>query len=82
MKGCQFAGFIAWAAPTMNSSTTATFTTTITLLTVADSRMPIISRTVTIAMMITAGRLKIAATCVPSASVISVPRAADNWGGM
>src|SRR5581483_1198595 len=66
----------------MNSSTTATFTNTITLLTVADSRMPTTNSSVTMAIIMTAGRLKMAATCVPSAKVINVPRAADNCGGM
>ena len=66
----------------MNTSTTATLTNTMTLLTVADSRMPITSSSVTTAIMMTAGRLKMAATCVPSAKVMSVPRAADNSGGM
>src|SRR6266550_6072981 len=63
MKGCQFAGLMACAAPTMNNSTTATLTNTMTLLTLADSLMPTTSSVVTIAMMITAGRLKTAVTC-------------------
>ncbi len=66
----------------MNSSTTATLIITITLLVFADSLMPITSSRVTIPMMMTAGRLKMAVTCVPSAKVMRVPRAADNSGGM
>src|SRR2546423_1976392 len=60
MKGCQLAGFTACAAATMKSSTTATLMNTMTLLTFADSLMPITNRVVTIAMMITAGRLNTA----------------------
>ena len=50
----------------ITSSTTATFTTTITPLTVADSRTPRTSSAVTRSAMSTAGRLKIAVTVVPS----------------
>src|SRR5438132_13442042 len=81
MNGCQLAGLIAWAAPPMNSSTTATFTKTMTLLTFADSLMPMTSSVVMIAMMITAGRLKTAVMVDPSARVTAVPRAADSAGG-
>jgi hypothetical protein len=42
----------------MNSSTTVTLTTTATLLTVADSLMPIISRIVSSPTMNIAGRLR------------------------
>src|SRR5207249_12228065 len=65
MNGCQLAEFTTLAAPKMNSSTTATFTNTIMLFTVADSRIPITSSSVMMPMMMTAGRLKIAVTCVP-----------------
>src|SRR5262249_24260744 len=82
MNGCQLAEWTACAAPTMNISTTATLTSTMTLLTVADSRMPITSSNVMMAIMMTAGRLKMAVTWVPSASVTSVPRAADSCAGM
>src|SRR2546422_8531912 len=58
MNGCQLAGLIACVAPAMNRSTTATFTNTMTLLTLADSLMPMTSSVVMIAMMITAGRLR------------------------
>src|SRR5690349_3048491 len=81
IKGCQFAGLIACAAPTMNSSTTATLMITITLLTLADSLMPMTRRVVTRAMMMTAGRLKIAVVVVPSAHVTAAPRAADSAHG-
>ena len=63
MNGCQLAGFTACAAPKMNSSTTATFTNTITLLTLADSLMPMTSSVVMMPMITIAGRLKIAVTC-------------------
>ena len=81
MNGCQLAGLMAWAAPMMNSSTTATFTNTITLLTFADSLMPMTRSVVMIAMMMTAGRLKTAVMVEPSARVTTVPRAADSAGG-
>ena len=42
--------------------TTATFTNTMTVLTLADSRMPMMIRTVTATVMRTAGRLKTAVT--------------------
>src|SRR6267143_887309 len=63
MNGCQLAGFTAWAAKTMNTNTTATLMRTITLLTLADSRIPITRSVVTSAMMMTAGELKTAVTC-------------------
>src|SRR2546426_5039759 len=63
MKGCQLAGFTACAAPMMKSSTTATFTNTMTLLTLADSLMPMTSSVVMMAMMMMAGRLNTAVTC-------------------
>src|SRR6267378_1568340 len=81
MNGCQLSGLMAWAANTMNRRTTATFTNTMMLLKFADSLMPITSRVVTRPMMITAGRLKIAATCVPSWHATMVPRAADRAQG-
>src|ERR1700693_724916 len=81
MNGCQLAGLTACAAPTMNSSTTATFTNTMTLLTLADSLMPMTSRVVMIAIMMTAGRLNTAVMVEPSARVTAVPRAADRAGG-
>ena len=65
----------------MNSSTTASFTKTMTLLTFADSLMPMTSSVVMIAMMMTAGRLKTAVMVDPSARVTAVPRAADSAGG-
>ena len=65
-NGCQFAGLIACAAAMMNSTTTAPLMNTITLLTLADSLIPMTSNVVTMAMMMTAGRLKTAATWVPS----------------
>src|ERR1051325_502107 len=64
MKGCQFAVLIACAAPTMKTSTTATLMITMTLFTLADSLIPITRSVVTRAMMMTAGRLKIAVTWV------------------
>src|SRR6266699_3745134 len=73
MNGCQLAGLMAWAAPTMNRRTTATFTNTITLLTLADSLIPMTSSVVMIAMMMTAGRLKTAVTLDPSASETTYP---------
>src|SRR2546429_4751389 len=81
MKGCQLAALTACAANTMNSSTTATFTNTITLLKFADSLIPITSSVVTRAMMITAGRLKIAVAVVPSAHCTATPRAAESEHG-
>src|SRR5207237_8499375 len=74
MKGCQLAGFTACAAAAMKSRTTATLMNTMTLLTFADSLMPITNSVVTIAMMITAGRLNTAgavhcgATTTPAAA--------------
>src|SRR6266536_4630738 len=81
MNGCQLAGFTAWAAPIMKRITTATFTSTITLLKLADSLMPTTSSVVTTAMMSTAGRLKTAVAVVPSAHVTLTPRAADSAHG-
>src|SRR5206468_2536041 len=81
MNGCQFAGFIAFMAPAMNSKTTATLITTMTLLNEADSLMPTMSKAVTAAIMKMAGTLKRAVTVEPSASVTRVPRAAENCGG-
>src|SRR5438477_10476322 len=63
MKGCQFATLIAWAAPTINKRTTATFTKTIKLLKLADSLIPTTRSTVTMKTMITAGRLNNAVRC-------------------
>ena len=80
-NGCQLAGFTAWIVPTMKTSTTATFTKTMTLLTLADSLMPTTSKAVMIAMMMTAGRLKTAVTVVPSASVTGLPCAALSLAG-
>src|SRR3954464_15815761 len=40
MNGCQLPGFTYLTAKTMNMSTTASFSTTIRLLTLADSLMP------------------------------------------
>src|SRR5256886_4454265 len=51
------------SAPMMNSSTTATFTNTMMLLTLADSLMPMTSSVVMMAMMMMAGRLNTAVTC-------------------
>src|SRR5438552_14007592 len=62
MNGCQFAVLTYDAPPTMTISTTATFTMTITVLTLADSFTPITIRIVTRTVMITAGRLKTAVT--------------------
>src|SRR2546430_1823007 len=81
MNGFQFAEWTACAAPKMKSSTTASFTNTMTLLTFADSLMPTTRSVVMIAMMMTAGRLKTAVAVVPSAHVTSVPRAADRAHG-
>src|SRR5438552_11465946 len=80
MNGFQFAEVTACAAPKMKSSTTASLMNTMALLTVADSLMPTTSSVVTIAMMTTAGRLKMAVV-VPSAQVTSVPRAAESAHG-
>src|SRR6266849_2560246 len=63
MNGCQVAGLTAWAANTMNTNTTASLMRTITLLTLAGSRIPITRGVVPSAMMITAGKLQIAVTC-------------------
>src|SRR6266849_10557748 len=73
MNGCQFAELIAFAAPTMNSNTTASFTNTIRSLKVADSLIPNTRRVVTTKMMNTAGRLKMAVACKRVAG--SVPAA-------
>src|SRR2546425_642467 len=81
MNGCQLAGLTACAANTMNSNTTATFTNTMALLKFADSLMPITSSVVTRAMMITAGRLKIAVAVVPSVQCTATPRAAERAHG-
>src|SRR5437867_11908368 len=81
MNGCQLAGLIAWAAPPMNSSTTATFTKTMTLLTLADSVMPMTSSVVMIAMMMTAGRFKTAVMVERSARVTTVLLAAVSADG-
>src|SRR2546428_11963249 len=77
MNGCQLAALTACAANTMNSTTTASLMKTITLLTLADSLMPMTRSVVTRAMITTAGRLKMADTCVPSGQATIVPRAAD-----
>src|SRR5256886_5595099 len=77
MKGCQLALLIAWAAAIIKRMTTAPLMNTITLLTLADSLMPMTSKVVTMAMMMAAGRLKTAVTCVPSWQATSVPRAAE-----
>src|SRR5882672_4282793 len=81
MNGCQLAGLTAWAANTMNSSTTATFTNTMMLLKFADSLIPMTSSVVTRPMMITAGRLKIAVAVVPSGHCTATPRAAERAQG-
>src|SRR6267378_2519875 len=81
MNGCQLAELTACAANAMNNSTTATLMNTITLLKLADSLIPTTSSVVTSPMMITAGRLKTAATCVPSGQVTIVPRAAERAHG-
>src|SRR5207248_11512790 len=78
MKGCQLAGFTARTAATMKSRTTATLMKTMTLLTFADSLMPTTSRVVTIAMMITAGRLNTAGVVHCGATT---PRAAAREQG-
>src|SRR5216110_3370462 len=78
MKGCQLAGFTARTAATIKSRTTATLMKTMTLLTFADSLMPITSRVVTIAMMITAGRLNTAGVVHCGATT---PRAAAREQG-
>ncbi len=78
MKGCQLAGFTACAAATMNSRTTATLMNTMTLLTFADSLIPITSSVVTKAIMMTAGRLKTAASVHCGATT---PRAAAREHG-
>src|SRR5439155_22778151 len=54
---------------------------TMTLLVVADSLMPMTSRVVTAAMMMTAGRLKTAVTVLPSWHCTTVPRAAERAHG-
>src|SRR5207244_12245308 len=81
MNGCQFAGFTAFAAAMMNRITTATLIITMTSLTVADSLMPMTSRKVTIAMIMTAGRLKIAVAVEPSTQCTTDPRAAEDAHG-
>ncbi|OFX01262.1 MAG: hypothetical protein A3E78_17275 [Alphaproteobacteria bacterium RIFCSPHIGHO2_12_FULL_63_12] len=52
---------------TIKAITTPTLMKTMTLLTDADSLMPTISSVVTARMPISAGRLKVAITCVASA---------------
>src|SRR5688500_20088430 len=70
------------AAPaTITSTTTATLTTTMTPLTVADSRTPRTRSAVTSSAMITAGRLKMAVTVLPSAAASTVPGAALTMAG-
>src|SRR3989442_6078220 len=76
MNGFQFAEWTACAAPKMKSSTTASFTNTMTLLTFADSLMPTTRSVVMIAMMMTAGRLKTAVAVVASRHGTRLPRAA------
>src|SRR5438093_99315 len=80
MKGCQLAGFTALAASAMNTSTTATLTSTMTSLKLADSLTPITSSVVTMATMSTAGRLKIAEVNGPPAIVAQVAPAAAATG--
>jgi hypothetical protein len=82
MNGNQLSGTTCGAASAMKSRTTETLITTMTLLTLADSRIPITSSAVTSATISTAGRLKIAVTVEPSASVTTWPRAAVSWGGI
>src|SRR5712664_2090304 len=81
MNGCQFAGLMACAAAMIKNTTTAPLMNTITLLTLADSLMPMTKRVVTIAMMMAAGRLKTAVTWVPSWHATTEPRAADSAQG-
>src|SRR3989440_10966701 len=91
MNGCQLAGLMAWVAPPMNRSTTATFTNTMTLLTLADSLMPMTSSVGMMAMMIMAGRLNTAVTCgrlfgsIPRADTVcnsASVTAFQPWSGM
>src|SRR2546427_3674773 len=81
MNGFQFAEWTACAAPKMKSSTTASFTNTMTLLTFADSLMPTTRSVVMIAMMMTAGGVKMAVAGGPAADVHSGRRAADEAHG-
>src|SRR6266513_3820338 len=78
MKGCQLAGFTACAAATINRRTTATLMNTMTLLTLADSLIPITSSVVTSAMMMMAGRLNTAGSVHCGATT---PRAAAREHG-
>src|SRR5438045_1935439 len=81
MKGWRLA-LLACDTPTaMKSARTAIFMMTMMVFTRADSRMPMTSSAVTARHTITAGRLKIAVTEVPSASIASVPGAPARRAG-
>src|SRR5215213_2220721 len=80
-NGCQFAVFTYAAPNPMNNSSTTTFTTTITELKPADSRMPITRIADTSSTIAAAGRLNTPLTVLPSASATSNPGGPDNAAG-
>src|ERR1700683_1091189 len=80
MNGCQLATLMYAAPPRITMITTASFTRTIALLTLADSRMPMTINTVTATVMSTAGRLNTAVIGPPAVWMI-VPGAADSNAG-
>ena len=81
MNGCQFAVLMYATPPRITITTTATLTSTIAVLTFADSLIPITMSTVTAAVISTAGRLMIASGLHP-AVLIRVHGAAANAGGI
>src|SRR5262249_10217735 len=81
MNGCQFALLIYIAPNPTNSSSTATFTTTITVLNPADSLIPMTRIAETTTTMIAAGTLNTPATVLPSGSATRDPGGPDNAAG-
>ena len=82
MNGCQLSVLTNAAPPAITISTTATFTTTMTALTFADSLMPMTISAVTARVMSTAGRLTTASRAAAGGHAISVQGADAYSGGM
>src|SRR2546427_7535308 len=77
MNGFQFAEVTACAAPKMKSSTTASFTNTMPLLTAADYLMPTTTRVVMLSMICTRGWSKTEGGGWRSRVRTGLPRGAD-----
>src|SRR5580704_6927062 len=80
MNGCQLAVLTNAAPAKITMITTDSFTRTIALLTLADSRIPMTINTVTATVMSTAGRLNTAVIGPPAVWMI-VPGAAESNAG-